>query len=495
MEHLENNQEHHFKAGRSGTVRRYRPLEALAWLIIAAVIVFLGVVPAFKSSEISGDTPSEVTALESQLMKLQGQLMLAAHNMSPQEDQEQLVGQIKLLEVGSVGQRQRATVLLGVICGSSEARDSLQRLDVEAGENGIKFSESQIRVDSILSRIFSKSQSAGESGVDQFGTISLDDQAFLLKELGWFGELVIARTQPGEEATWSAFVSSSLAKMIFMVIFLVLGGGLALLGLAGLIFGIIWSMKGRLCSLNTGPSGGVFIETFACWLVLFLVLNAVLGYFAAAVSLPLLGAVIAFFLSLLSMFWLSLRRMGWSEARQQIGLVCGRGWWREVLAGVAGYAMMLPILAIGVIGTLFLTMLSKALSAGRNPFESDSNGAHPIIGMFEDASVFELVLVFVAACVAAPIVEEIAFRGILYRGLRNQTGRLATGLSIAISGLLSGFVFAAIHPQGWVAIPALGSIGLAMALAREWRESLIAPMTMHAINNSAVLTFVLILMS
>ena len=60
-----------------------------------------------------------------------------------------------------------------------------------------------------------------------------------------------------------------------------------------------------------------------------------------------------------------------------------------------------------------------------------------------------------SAAVAAPIVEETMFRGVLYRHLRSATGHLGTGLSILVSGTLNGFLFAAIHPQGWVAIPAL----------------------------------------
>jgi membrane protease YdiL (CAAX protease family) len=44
-------------------------------------------------------------------------------------------------------------------------------------------------------------------------------------------------------------------------------------------------------------------------------------------------------------------------------------------------------------------------------------------------------------------------------------------------------IFAALHPQGFLAIPALASIGMGFSLLREWRDSLIAPMVAHAINN------------
>ena len=47
-------------------------------------------------------------------------------------------------------------------------------------------------------------------------------------------------------------------------------------------------------------------------------------------------------------------------------------------------------------------------------------------------------------------------------------------------------IFAALHPQGVFAIPALAGIGIGFSLLREWRDSLIAPMVAHAINNGAL---------
>ena len=73
------------------------------------------------------------------------------------------------------------------------------------------------------------------------------------------------------------------------------------------------------------------------------------------------------------------------------------------------------------------------------------------------------------------------FRGLFYRYLRAR-------LSVVAAALVTGFVFAAVHPQGWTAIPALMAIGAWLAVLREWRGSIIAPMTAHALHNGVLVT-------
>ncbi|MGN6728054.1 MAG: CPBP family glutamic-type intramembrane protease [Tepidisphaeraceae bacterium] len=55
-------------------------------------------------------------------------------------------------------------------------------------------------------------------------------------------------------------------------------------------------------------------------------------------------------------------------------------------------------------------------------------------------------------------------------------------------------IFASIHPQGWAAIPALASIGLVLALIRQWRGSLVPSMVAHALHNGALLGVVLLVL-
>jgi membrane protease YdiL (CAAX protease family) len=51
------------------------------------------------------------------------------------------------------------------------------------------------------------------------------------------------------------------------------------------------------------------------------------------------------------------------------------------------------------------------------------------------------------------------------------------------AALVSAVIFAAIHPQGLMAIPALAAMGFGFSMLREWRGSLVAPMTAHAFHN------------
>ena len=77
------------------------------------------------------------------------------------------------------------------------------------------------------------------------------------------------------------------------------------------------------------------------------------------------------------------------------------------------------------------------------------------------------------------------FRGLLFHHLRRRW-------SWALSAVLVSAIFALLHPQGWVAVPALGAIAMVLAALREWRGSLIAPMAAHAFSNFLVLTLALL---
>ncbi|HWB19430.1 MAG TPA: CPBP family intramembrane glutamic endopeptidase, partial [Phycisphaerales bacterium] len=68
-------------------------------------------------------------------------------------------------------------------------------------------------------------------------------------------------------------------------------------------------------------------------------------------------------------------------------------------------------------------------------------------------------------------------------------------LSVIFSALVSSFIFAAIHPQGWVTIPALGSLAFCFCLMREWRGTLLPSMVMHGINNGLVMTLAILILA
>jgi ABC-2 type transport system permease protein len=82
------------------------------------------------------------------------------------------------------------------------------------------------------------------------------------------------------------------------------------------------------------------------------------------------------------------------------------------------------------------------------------------------------------AIVAAPLVEEVIFRGLIYRSLR------AT-LSINVSAALASAIFALAHPG--LSFAPVFVMGFLAARALERSGSLISAMVVHAIYNAALM--------
>jgi membrane protease YdiL (CAAX protease family) len=121
--------------------------------------------------------------------------------------------------------------------------------------------------------------------------------------------------------------------------------------------------------------------------------------------------------------------------------------------------------------------------------------SHPVVQILVSPSWWQRIQVLLIASVAAPIVEETMFRGVLYRHLRDASRRLGTVLSILLSGTLVSFVFAVIHPQGIIAVPALMALAYGFTIIREWRGSVIPCMVAHGLNNGIVTIFAMFMLS
>jgi uncharacterized protein len=81
----------------------------------------------------------------------------------------------------------------------------------------------------------------------------------------------------------------------------------------------------------------------------------------------------------------------------------------------------------------------------------------------------------------APVVEEVAFRGILY-------GTLRTKMGVAPAALLSGATFAVVHGYGTIGFAAVFWSGIIWAVAYEKTRSLWPAILAHGINNFLVTT-------
>jgi membrane protease YdiL (CAAX protease family) len=137
--------------------------------------------------------------------------------------------------------------------------------------------------------------------------------------------------------------------------------------------------------------------------------------------------------------------------------------WRQVAFGVAGAA---GLVAVGLVAGVTLKALGCPESELLEKVWSVVREHHPIL----------LGLVGVAA---APIAEELYFRGRLFEAFRRYLGLKA---AVAFTAIL----FAGAHGIP-ILIPAYLAYGIALALLRHWSGGLCAPMMAHAINNALAL--------
>ena len=150
------------------------------------------------------------------------------------------------------------------------------------------------------------------------------------------------------------------------------------------------------------------------------------------------------------------------------------GYLKELFLGISGSNILKEIYygMVGFLGLFPIAMLSMFLGFGM----FDNQGvrfAHPIVFAVKDHPA----MIFFLAVIIAPITEEIIFRVFLYGFFRRY-------LRIHHAAIMTGMIFAALHPQGMNAFFYLIVVGGGLAIIREFRPGLIAPITTHVLINS-----------
>jgi membrane protease YdiL (CAAX protease family) len=350
-------------------------------------------------------------------------------------------------------QKVRAAIVAGDILGADAARQRLAKLPVDpphAQDVGA------------LQKVYSLAPLAPEQ------------RQALLARHGWFGELALSYGTSADDparraATWPAVRA-------FVLVILGMFGGLGALaaGITLLAIGILRWTDGRLVRRYRPPDGptGPFLEAFAVYIAGMVGLSALvrlvlghrmIGSWFVLVTLPFV------------VLWPLLRGVGRADWRAGLGWHRGRGFWREAGAGFVGYLAGLPLLGAGAVLTLVLTRFSG------------SDSSHPIVNELAEGGGWHFARLFLLAAAWAPVVEESMFRGAFYHYLRGRFSWPAAAALVAV-------LFAAVHPQGWAAIPVLGAIAFSFATIREWRGSIVASATAHAINNGVVTVFFFLLL-
>jgi membrane protease YdiL (CAAX protease family) len=309
--------------------------------------------------------------------------------------------------------------------------------------------------------------------------LGAQDRQFLVDRHGWFGQLALAYGAPSDSEMRGEVIDP--AKRVVIVLMLISLGalGAAGIGVVLLILAAVWVATGTLRRAYVPPApwrAGPFGEAFAVYLCGFVVLSVAMGLllggladrsiWPSAAVVVVLPVVVA---------WLKFRGITWAEVVRGLGWHRGRGVLREVWGGLVGYVAGLPVVGVGMLISMWLMK------------KTGEQAVHPIVNHPIDRPI-EAWGVFVLACVVAPIVEETMFRGALFHHLRGKFG-------FVISALLTSVIFAAIHPQGWAAVPVLGAIAVVLAGIRQWRGSIIGCVVAHSLNNSAVTLILLVGMS
>ncbi len=390
---------------------------------------------------------------------------------------EQAADFVKTLDSGPIEQRFCHSIALNEFEGVDEALARLERLREQVAKIDLEYNETQVRLESILKNIFKNVKTETPPQVSD------SDAEFLKDKLAWFGDLALnteASKSPGREALIGRAETSVMMAMsaVIVGILMLLLGCVLFFVFSAKLFGS--GLKHRV--VDNSRYGPVYIETFAIWMLLFLGVSlavALQGRGGMEISVTAMVMLVP----LSALIWPVIRGVPNSDLMDDIGLRVGNPL-VEIGAGIVGYLAMMPVIFAGAIASV-IVMLVMSLLQGPGSHEFAPTGVpHPIANeAFGGDLVSVMVTIFFIASVLAPITEEIMFRGVLYRHLRDASHRMARWGSIIFAALVSSLVFAAIHPQGLAGIPVLTTLAVGFCLVRQWRGSLVAPMTMHAIHN------------
>ena len=468
--------------GRGPSGIRAYPL--IAWLVIVALTTTVMLMHVLGSDAHSAAEVAEQNVMD----RLEGEAALGMYQL---QGTSAAAPTVSKFESGSMAQRLRGVVLKGVMWDASEARGQLLQIEAQAEEAGYAPSPSEMETMRLLQQLYSDPES------EDHVTLTTAEESELIEQLGWFGRLAIAYAS--NDSDERAGVLQPAKRIAFILMLLAFAGiGAFVLGLILLVLFITFAcMRKIVRHFGPGsPTDGLLVEAFALWLLCFLGLHILLD--AIVPSVPqlephLLGVTgVLHCATTIVVLWPVLRGVRWGAVRRSIGWTCGAGAWKEIAVGICGWFMTLPLLGIGVLIMLLLMAITSSQGTGTG-FEPVSQPVHPIITAVADGHVWTILQVYFVAALVAPFLEETVFRGLLYRQLRSASSVWPIALSIIVSTLIVSIVFAALHPQGVLAIPALAALATGMTLLREWRGSLLASMVMHACNNGLMITLMLLL--
>ncbi len=312
---------------------------------------------------------------------------------------------------------------------------------------------------------------------------------FLQDELGWLGDVFLLATETDpkllslykeqvETATESQFLKFSKIAFVMSIF--------ALSSIALFSFGLLRhiSKSDGLAKFRFTPttsSSSYLLEIFCIYMVLMLAGGLLIRFLIQQeiINPSMKIQVLGIAPSLLAIFFpVVLGRVSFQKVREDIGLKLD-GWGlflRDILTT--------PFIYVAAWSPFFVLLVGYSIVVQYFHLDMNESG-HPIVPILAGSdNNNQIIVIAILAVVMAPIIEEIMFRGALYGWLRSN-------FSYTASLIISGLIFAAVHPQGPLGVFPLALIGMFLAALREWRGTLLAPMIAHACVNAGTLTLVL----
>lgn len=478
----------------------------LSWLIIMSMTLVLLGLTMTEGQSAKLDVPPEISAVELSILELQGKALIyqqallkpsAGKASTKDHVQDSAVSKPGVvpdqMDEGTINQRWCYAILLNELESPTRALESLSSTKARLESARLKLDDEQTRIHQLLESSFREC----ENGEFSQSNLEPSDVNLLRGQLGWFADLLISADASQPELKSSIAKQAVLTFKLSFALFAAGGSAVAL----GLLFIGVAVFRFYFGKLKTGfthqrTRQHLYLQTFAIWMLVFF--GGQILFELALWSMNMLDptsrlgwGLIPFLGSLVALVWPLVRGVGLQDLLQDIGWKT-RNPFIEIGSGMVSYLMLLPFMLLGLFIFIGLTTLMDQQSSA--DFSAGNHPSHPIQDFVAEGDALTFVLVILIACVAAPIVEETMFRGVFYRYLRDANFHRAQWLSVAVACIVNSLIFAAIHPQGLMALPLLSTLAIGFSLAREQRDSLIAPMTMHGINNGLVSMMLFILL-
>ena len=476
----------------------------ISWLVVliitAAVIMLVATEQQVDSETVDGDASSgdlmqvqlagkmlvgqqELQAIAEELAGDQGEPEDDAEETLADEDRKAIETAIESANTGTFEQQLVCVVLTNELLGADLALEKMGDLNERVATHKFARSENQIILSEAVSNVI---HACANDSFDD-ATLSIEEEKLLDEKLGWVGRLASAPELSGKTESREAVIAEATSSLVICSL-------ASLAGIVAMITGFVLAMRtirfwrrGEFESQFKSRAGvhNIYIETFALWLVYFFGIQFAIGAWVEENNVdPLALNPFIFFSSLIVLAWPVIRGIPFSQVRQDIGWTSTKPL-RDLLSAPVGYLATIPLVFITLV--LMGGLIVQSVEPGETEEFSRGNSiSHPIQEYVADSDATVFLWVILSACVAAPIVEETVFRGILYRHLRDVTSHWRMTATVAFSSVVNAFIFAAVHPQGVMLIPVLGSLAVGFSLMREWRGSLYPSMIMHAIHNSLV---------